>query len=88
VCVRRERWERVTEREEFVGRFKVASRLPQYLEGEWSVGAVRRLLFPKKDWGWSCRRDLDGINSLYNGYVDRRGRTRPVWRLLTGARHR
>jgi hypothetical protein len=32
VWVRRSAWERVTEREEFVGRFRVASRLPQYLD--------------------------------------------------------
>lgn len=33
VWVRRSDWERVTEREELVGRLRVASRLPQYLEG-------------------------------------------------------
>lgn len=31
VWVRRSRWERVTDREEFVGRLSVGSRLPQYL---------------------------------------------------------
>ena len=31
VCARRELWESVTEREELVGRFRVASRFPQYL---------------------------------------------------------
>ena len=31
MCVRRSFWERVTLKEEFVGRFKVGSRLPQYL---------------------------------------------------------
>jgi hypothetical protein len=31
VCVRRSDWERVTEREELVGRLRVGSRLPQYL---------------------------------------------------------
>ncbi len=31
VCVRRSDCERVTEREELVGRFSVALRLPQYL---------------------------------------------------------
>ena len=31
VWVRRSDWERVTEREELVGRFREASRLPQYL---------------------------------------------------------
>jgi hypothetical protein len=31
VRVRKERCERVTEREEFVGKFRVASLLPQYL---------------------------------------------------------
>ena len=31
VWVRRSDWERVTEREEFVGRLSFASRLPQYL---------------------------------------------------------
>jgi hypothetical protein len=31
VWVRREFWERVIEREELVGRFRVGSRLPQYL---------------------------------------------------------
>ena len=32
MCVRRERCERVTDREELVGRFSVGSRLPQYLD--------------------------------------------------------
>lgn len=32
VWVRRSDWERVTEREELVGRLRVGSRLPQYLE--------------------------------------------------------
>lgn len=32
VCVRRSAWERVTEREELVGRFSAGSRFPQYLE--------------------------------------------------------
>ena len=32
VWVRRSDWERVTEREEFVGRLRAGSRLPQYLE--------------------------------------------------------
>jgi hypothetical protein len=31
VRVRRDFWERVTEREELVGRLRVVSRLPQYL---------------------------------------------------------
>lgn len=31
VCVRRSFWERVTDMEEFVGRFSFGSRLPQYL---------------------------------------------------------
>ena len=31
VCVRRSRWERVTEMEELVGRFSFGSRFPQYL---------------------------------------------------------
>jgi hypothetical protein len=31
VCVRRSAWERVTETEEFVGRFNFGSRFPQYL---------------------------------------------------------
>ena len=31
VCVRRSSCERVTEREEFVGKFSLGSRLPQYL---------------------------------------------------------
>ena len=31
MCARRSDWERVTERDEFVGRFKLGSRLPQYL---------------------------------------------------------
>lgn len=33
VCVLRSDWERVTLREEFVGRFRAVERLPQYLEG-------------------------------------------------------
>ncbi len=33
--VRSEAWESVTESEELVGRFRVASRLPQYLLGWW-----------------------------------------------------
>ena len=32
VWVRRSDWERVTEREEFVGRLREGSRLPQYLD--------------------------------------------------------
>lgn len=32
VWVRRSDWESVTEREEFVGRLSLVSRLPQYLE--------------------------------------------------------
>ena len=32
VCVRRSDWARVTEREELVGRLRVVSRLPQYLD--------------------------------------------------------
>lgn len=35
VCVRRSFWERVTEREEFVGRLRAVSRLPQYLNAGW-----------------------------------------------------
>lgn len=31
VCVRRSAWERVTDTEEFVGRFSFGSRFPQYL---------------------------------------------------------
>ena len=31
VCVRRSDWESVTERDEFVGRLRAGSRLPQYL---------------------------------------------------------
>lgn len=38
VCVRRSSWESVTEREEFVGRLREASRLPQYLGDHLSVG--------------------------------------------------
>jgi hypothetical protein len=34
VWVRRSDWDRVTEREEFVGRLRAVSRLPQYLNGE------------------------------------------------------
>lgn len=34
VWVRRSDWERVIEREELVGRFRVGLRLPQYLWGE------------------------------------------------------
>ena len=33
VCARRSDWERVTEREELVGRLSLGSRLPQYLFG-------------------------------------------------------
>lgn len=33
VWVRRSSWERVTEREEFVGRLRAGSRFPQYLNG-------------------------------------------------------
>jgi len=35
VRVRRDFWDRVTESEEFVGRFKVASRFPQYLNNDY-----------------------------------------------------
>lgn len=40
VCVFRSRWERVTEREEFVGRFRVESRFPQYFTTAMFTGAV------------------------------------------------
>ncbi len=39
VCVRRSLWERVTLREELVGRFRVGLRLPQYL-GRASVSGI------------------------------------------------
>jgi len=35
VWVRRSDWERVTEREELVGRLRVGSRFPQYLGVGW-----------------------------------------------------
>lgn len=42
VRVRRERWESVTERDEFVGRFNWGSRFPQYLIEVRLVGMVGR----------------------------------------------
>jgi len=40
VWVRRSDWERVTEREELVGRFRVGSRFPQYFITAMLTGAV------------------------------------------------
>ena len=40
VCVRRSLWERVTLREEFVGRLSLGSRLPQYLKGKEVIIAI------------------------------------------------
>ena len=40
MCVRRSDWERVTEREELVGRLRVGSRFPQYFTTAMLTGAV------------------------------------------------
>lgn len=78
--VRRSDWERVTEREELVGRLRVASRLPQYLEGAVShVSGVCSLMWVWKiSWGYG----------LDDGDVDRRSRAGTVDLLLIhGDRH-
>ena len=58
--VRREDWERVTLREELVGRFRLGSRLPQYLSDGffWSVMGVFG--------GWMLRKRG---RALYDCYV-------------------
>lgn len=40
--VRRSDWDRVTDREELVGRLSVGSRFPQYLNGEFLLGGEKR----------------------------------------------
>ena len=64
VCVRRSSCERVTDKEEFVGRLRALSRLPQYLRF--------------KDWLSQRRGGERGESELDNGNVDRSTCAGPV----------
>lgn len=79
VRVRRERWERVTESEEFAGRFRAGSRLPQYLDD-----AVRPVL----SWvvGSLASEGMD-VNVLDDSDIDRRSCAGPEDSAIVYFRH-
>ncbi len=65
VCVRRSDWERVTEREELVGRLSFGSRFPQYfitaiftgavVLARWIFWSVIVMVFKKEERNPNCR---------------------------------